>query len=103
MMRTLEFRAMGCHMLAAIDRDDEQAVARLAAAPVWFEEWEQQLSRFRANSTLVQLNAAGGRPFAAPPALWNVIDIALRAARESAGLVQPTMLAALEAAGYDRS
>ena len=47
-MQRLEFRAMGCHMLAVIDRDDERADAQLRAVPGWFEEWEQQLSRFRA-------------------------------------------------------
>ena len=29
-MQHLEFRAMGCHMLAALDSDDERAVQALA-------------------------------------------------------------------------
>jgi thiamine biosynthesis lipoprotein len=37
------------------------------------------------------------------PALWEVIGVALGAARQSDGLVRPNMLGALEAAGYDRS
>lgn len=101
-MRTLEFRAMGCHMLAALDRDDAEADAQLAAVPEWFEEWEQQLSRFRPDSDLMRMNAAGGVTNA-PPALWAVVRSALQAARESAGLVQPTLLDALVAAGYDRT
>lgn len=102
-MQRLEFRAMGCHMLAVIDRDDERADAQLRAVPGWFEEWEQQLSRFRADSDLSRLNAAAGRPVAVAPALWKVIRLALDAARQSDGLVRPTVLDALEAAGYDRS
>ena len=102
-MQELRFRAMGCQMLAVIDRDDGPAGTQLAEVPGWFEEWEQQLSRFRADSDLAQLNAAAGRPRVVRPVLWEVIRIALQAARESDGLVRPTMLGALEAAGYDRS
>jgi thiamine biosynthesis lipoprotein len=103
MMQEYPFRAMGCHMLAVIDRDDAPAIAQLAEVPGWFEAWEQQLSRFRADSDLSRLNATSGRPVMVPPALWEVLGVALDAARQSEGLVQPTILAALEAAGYDRS
>jgi FAD:protein FMN transferase len=102
-MRELAFRAMGSHMLAVIDRDDPQADTQLAAVPGWFEAWEQQLSRFRADSDLARLNAASGRPVVVPSALWQVIGVALEAAQQSNGLVRPTVLDALEAAGYDRS
>ena len=101
-MRTLEFRAMGCHMLAVLDRDDEAAEAQLAAVPAWFEEWEQQMSRFRPDSALMRLNAAGHAE-QLPDAFLKVVLVALQAARESAGLVRPTVLDALAAAGYDRS
>ncbi len=101
-MQELAFRAMGCRMLAVIDRDDERAAARLAEVPDWFEAWEQQLSRFRADSDLSRLNAAG-RPVVVPQALWKVIGAALDAAKQSDGLIRPTVLDALEAAGYDRS
>jgi len=37
------------------------------------------------------------------PVLWDVVDLAFEAAHASGGLVSPTQLAALEAAGYDRS
>src|SRR6266545_3641060 len=102
-MRELAFRAMGSHMLAVIDRDDTQTDAQLAAVPGWFEAWEQQFSRFRADSDLARLNAPDGRPVVVPSALWQVIGVALDAAQQSDGLVRPTMLDALEAAGYDRS
>jgi thiamine biosynthesis lipoprotein len=102
-MQEYRFRAMGCQMLAAVDSDDAPAVAQLAKVPRWFEAWEQQLSRFRAGSDLSCLNQAAGRPVVVPPALWEVLGVALDAARRSEGLVQPTILAALEAAGYDRS
>jgi FAD:protein FMN transferase len=102
-MQEYRFRAMGCEMLAVVDGDGALVATRLAALPHWFEVWEQQLSRFRADSDLSRLNAASGRPVVVPPALWEVLGVALDAARQSEGLVQPTILAALEAAGYDRS
>src|SRR6476661_4926416 len=98
-MQERTFRAMGCQMLAVIDRDDAPAATRLATVPGWFEEWEQQLSRFRADSALSRLNAAAGLPVVVPTALLRVLDVA----RRSDGLVQPALLTALEAAGYDRS
>jgi thiamine biosynthesis lipoprotein len=102
-MQTYEFRAMGCQMLAVVDGDNVPIATQLAAVPHWFEGWEQQLSRFRSDSDLSRLNATSDRPVAVPPALWEVLAVALDAARQSEGLVQPTILAALEAAGYDRS
>jgi thiamine biosynthesis lipoprotein len=103
MMQERAFRAMGCEMLAVLDRDDAAAQAQLAAVPSWFAAWEQQLSRFRADSDLSRLNAATGQSVVVPPALWSVIRVALDAARQSNGLVRPTVLDALELAGYDRS
>ena len=102
-MQEYQFRAMGCQMLAVVDGDNTEAAALLAAVPQWFEVWEQQLSRFRTDSDLSRLNEAAGRPVVVPPALWEVLNVALDAARQSEGLVQPTILGALEAAGYDRS
>jgi thiamine biosynthesis lipoprotein len=101
-MQTLSFRAMGCQMLAALDGDTADET-QLAAVPVWFERWEQQLSRFRPTSDLCRLNAAGSHLVVVSPDLWAVLQAALAGAELSAGLVRPTVLGALEAAGYDRS
>ncbi len=97
-----EFRAMGSHMTALI----QSAAAvddLLAAVPGWFEGWEQQLSRFRPDSELSQLNANAGQPVPVSPELWAVLQAALAAAAETDGLVTPAVLAAVEAAGYDRT
>lgn len=47
--KTLEFRAIGCEMLAIVNRDAASVERLLAATPGWFESWEH-LSRFRADS-----------------------------------------------------
>lgn len=94
------FAAMGCRMLAALDAPDGD---RLADVPVWFAAWEAALSRFRPDSDLSRLNAASGVPVQVGHPLWLVLQAALWAARLSDGLVVPTILPALEGAGYDRS
>lgn len=101
-MQDLAFRAMGCQMLAVLDDDRAAGARALADLPQRFAVWEQQLSRFRADSELSLLNRSGYLRTASP-ALWAVVQLALDQARFTGGLVTPTLLTALEAAGYDRS
>ena len=100
-MQRLEFRAMGCHMLAVLDADKHPA--SLEAVPAWFEAWEQTFSRFRADSELSRLNERAGQWVRVSTSLWEVTHLALIAARWTDGLFSPTILNALEAAGYDRT
>lgn len=101
-MRQIEFRAMGSHMLAALDVDDDAADRLLQQTPEWFERWEQSLSRFRPDSELSRLNNSGYLP-GATPTMAEVVTEALKAADYTGGLVNPAMLPAVEAAGYDRT
>jgi thiamine biosynthesis lipoprotein len=100
MLHRLEFRAMGCEMLAVIDR--ESAPAMLPDIPAWFEEWEQVLSRFRFDSELTRLNQTHERPVQVGEILWDVFQAAQKAEQMTDGLVTPTLLDALLEAGYDR-
>jgi thiamine biosynthesis lipoprotein len=59
-------------------------------------------SRFRADSELTRVNAAGGRPTAVSELLLEALELALRAAALTDGDVDPTVGRALELAGYDR-
>ncbi len=101
MWQRLEFRAMGCQMLGLLDGD--RRPDSFEALPSWFEGWEQALSRFRADSELNQLNRRAGHWMRVSATLWDVIQLALTAARWTDGLISPTILTALEAAGYDRT
>jgi FAD:protein FMN transferase len=99
-MRRHDFAAMGTTVsvateAAATGAGDE--VERL------FAEWELRLSRFRPDSELSRLNARAGQPVAVSPPLFEVLSAALRAARATAGLYDPTLLRTLEGLGYDRS
>lgn len=102
-MQEQRFRAMGCHMLAVLDNESQLAASVLKPVPAWFEEWEQQLSRFRSDSALSLLNQHSGEPQQVSDTLWDVLQATLAAARQSEGLVNPVVLDALEAAGYDHS
>jgi len=100
MLHHLEFRAMGCEMLAVVDHESMSSI--LARVPDWFEEWEQALSRFRYNSELTQLNQIHERPVPVSDILWDVFQASQKAEQMTNGLVTPTMLDAVIQAGYDR-
>jgi thiamine biosynthesis lipoprotein len=68
-----------------------------------FENVEGRLSRFRPESELSALNRSAGEPFSASPLLFHAVTMAVDAARATNGLFDPSVLPALEAAGYDRS
>ena len=99
-MQRLEFRAMGCEMLAVVDRESKSSL--LAKVPAWFEEWEQTLSRFRYDSELTRLNQIHERPVPVSQTLWDVFQTSQRAEQMTNGLVTPTLLDAMIEAGYDR-
>jgi len=100
MLQRLEFRAMGCEMLALVER--ESASGLLTKVPEWFEEWEQVLSRFRYDSELTRLNQIHEQPVRVSETLWNVLRAARLAERMTDGLVTPNLLDAIVDAGYDR-
>lgn len=102
-MQQTTFRAMGSTIMVALDADTPRAIAALAAVPDWFAGWERIFSRFRTDSELSRLNRSHGRWMPVSQLLWELIEIAVTAARQSHGLVSPALLPALEAAGYTKS
>ena len=63
---------------------------------------DRTCSRFRGDSELERVHAAGGEAVRVSPLLAEAVAVALDAARRTAGLVDPTIGAAMIAAGYDR-
>jgi len=102
MLHRLPFHAMGCQMLAIVEQDSNDAAGILARVPDWFEEWEQVLSRFRINSELSSLNRTADQPVSVSQTLWDVFMASLEAEQATNGLVTPSVLEAVEMAGYDR-
>jgi thiamine biosynthesis lipoprotein len=63
---------------------------------------DRTCSRFRADSELVQINNGAGHPVPVGSVLLEALDVALRAARLTAGDVDPTVGRAMRVLGYDR-
>jgi thiamine biosynthesis lipoprotein len=98
------FRAMNTEVAAWLWSDIGHAAVWLREVEAFFGEVEAELSRFRPDSGLSRLNAAVGRgPQPISELLETVLSLALKAAEESNGLFDPTVLHALRQAGYDRS
>jgi FAD:protein FMN transferase len=91
------FRAMGVDVLVGGATEDE-----LGAVGLLFEKLERTFSRFRSDSELNRVNAVPAEFVAASPMFVRVLALAIDAARRTDGLVDPTLGAAIEAAGYDR-
>ena len=94
---------MNCAMLAALDAETPAAQQALSQVPDWFETWEQAFSRFRPASELCRLNARLGEWVSVSADLFAVLSAAQQAYELTDGWVTPSVLDALEAAGYDRS
>ncbi len=102
-MEYREFRAMNSDILlaaegapGAIARGFEQAAALFAAL-------EARLTRFSDTSELAQLNRSEGKWFQASAELFDVVQQAYDFVSETDGLFDPSILDALENAGYDKS
>jgi FAD:protein FMN transferase len=97
----ISYHAMGSQMLAILDGGDESKY-ELEEVPVWFDAWEQTLSRFQPESELQRCNRSAGSPFVASAILFDAVTEAIHSAEETSGLVHPLMREAMEAAGYNR-
>src|SRR5204862_952534 len=90
---THRFAAMGCEIV--IGGDGAAAVASI------FDRAERIFTRFSGESELLRVNRARGPVLVSEP-FARAVAAALWAARVTDGLVDPTLLDALEGAGYDR-
>jgi len=68
-----------------------------------FASFEKRLSRFDPASELSRVNNERQDSIRVSPTLLNAMEVALWAAEITGGLYDPTILANLEKAGYDRS
>jgi thiamine biosynthesis lipoprotein len=91
------FRSMGCDVVVG----GATAVER-RAIELLFADRERMFSRFRPQSELNRVNNATGSVVAVSAPFAGMVELALLAARQTGGLVDPTLGAAIEAAGYDR-
>ena len=102
----LSFEAMGSHVRLLIGEPGpglpEAAVAS-ERAQKFVAEFEAALSRFRPESELCALNADDRERVPASELLRTAVKAGLDAAERSGGLVDPTLVDEIEAAGYAAS
>ena len=91
------FRSMGCDVLVA-----GASAAELARIEALFARRDATFSRFVAGSELNRVNAAAGSFVSVSPLFAAALETALSMAELTGGLVDPTVGAAIVAAGYDR-
>jgi thiamine biosynthesis lipoprotein len=97
----VRFRALGTAAVVLVtDPSTVHRALPLVSAEV--DQVDRAASRFRADSEVLGLWRAGGRAVPVSDQLWDLVEVALRAARLSDGAVDPTVGTALCRAGYDR-
>ncbi len=99
---TLSFWAMNTTVFVWLYSNDRGEHA-LQTAQQFFRSVERRMSRFNRASELSRLNNAAGSAIPVSETLYEVVELALAAAEASSGLFDPTLLNAVEGAGYDRS
>jgi thiamine biosynthesis lipoprotein len=104
MLESSSFRCMTTEIELLVDACDARLASEaLRSAERLFQEVEARFSRFCADSELVLSNRTPGETVRVSPDLAELVELALAAARASDGIFDPTVIDALEAAGYDRS
>lgn len=88
--------------IAATPDHERDAHISAATTLTWLAEVDARLSRFQPESDLCDLNRHAGHWYTASPMLYTAVERAVRAADESCGLFDPTLLPQIEALGYDR-
>jgi len=96
-VKTHGFRAMGCEIVVGGGKR-----AELAAIERLFAQREARFSRFRPTSELSRVNASRAGQLVVSREFAGTLELALRAAARTTGLVDPTVGAAITEAGYDR-
>jgi thiamine biosynthesis lipoprotein len=95
------WRALGTYVELRTSPDAVEAATDLAAGVL--HEVDVACSRFRDDSDLVRANHDAGHAVEVSPVLVGAVRVALEAAAETEGLVDPLLGELLSAAGYDRT
>ena len=96
------FPAFGTAAVVLVADLDGEVDAATRAVEAAVASVDAACSRFRDDSELAKLNAAGGAVVAASPVLLDALSVAVRAAQLTDGLVDPTVGTAMRVLGYDR-
>lgn len=103
MMHYHEFRAMNSDILLAAEGDPQQIEVGFQETQALIDELEARFTRFSAESELSQLNRSAGTWFEASDDLFELMQQAQTYFIQSGGLFDPSILPALQTAGYNKS
>ena len=98
--RRIDVRAMGTTL--SIYGPAASFAPGVDAVVETFRDEEQRFSRFRSDSELSRLNARAGGWVTVSEGFGSLLDFSLSQAAATRGAFDPSVLAAVEAAGYDR-
>ena len=99
MLEHANWRALGTNAhLFVLDGDLAAVRARVDRV---LDDVDSAYSRFRRDSELMRLQAAAGQWTPVSQLLWDALSVALRAARDTDGAVDPTIGRAMRIVGYD--
>jgi len=94
-------RALGTTVTMAVDQVDALDVAESVLRHE-LDAIDRACSRFRADSELLNVCTAGGRPVRVSALLYEAVFVACAVAEMTGGAVDPTVGRAVEELGYDR-
>ena len=97
---TATLEAIGTTAVVVVQAPALRQAERLLAAEL--EAIDRTCSRFRPDSELMRANDAAGRLVPTSALFTEAVRVALRAAEQTRGAVDPTVAPALVALGYDR-
>ncbi|MGH9127214.1 MAG: FAD:protein FMN transferase [Acidimicrobiales bacterium] len=101
-LEPISFPALGTTATVVVDGGRQASKRAVDAVKEQLDAIDRACSRFRPDSELARLNEAAGRPLAASALFLDAVSVALRAARLTGGLVDPTIGRAMREIGYDR-
>lgn len=96
------WRALGTRVELVVRGTTEQLGVAAGILRAELDAVDSACSRFRPDSELVRVNAQAGSHVRVSQHLAEAVAVALRAAAQTDGDVDPTLGLSLEAAGYDR-
>jgi FAD:protein FMN transferase len=97
---TATLEAIGTTAVVVVEESALRQAERLLAAEL--DAIDRTCSRFRPDSELMRANDAAGRLTPTSVRFTQAVSVALRAAEQTDGAVDPTVAPALVALGYDR-
>jgi thiamine biosynthesis lipoprotein len=101
LLESATFPALGSTAVVVVDRADAIEASR-ALLRHMLDSVDLACSRFRPDAEIALLNAEPGRPVIVSRLLAEAIGVALAAAAQTDGAVDPTVAPALVSLGYDR-